>query len=75
MNNVSNGFGRLTLRGFDVDPDVVGGHHAARLAVDLHDEVRREQILDRLAVSVDDRHVDRNDVDPGAESRPLRRLA
>ena len=66
--------GRLTLRGFHVDSNVVGGDDAARLAVDLHHEVRREQILDRLAVAVDDRHVDRNDVDPGSESRALRRL-
>ncbi len=62
---------RLTLRGFDVDPDLVGRYHAARLTVDLHDEVRCEQILDRFAVAVYDRHINRNDVDASSECRAL----
>ena len=56
----------------------VGGHHAARDAVDEHLEIRRQEIGHGAALVVHDGDVDRDDVDTGPESRWLlrrRRLA
>ncbi len=56
----------------------VGGHHAARDAVDEHLEIRRQEIGNGTALVVHDGDVDRDDVDTGPEPRWLlrrRRLA
>ena len=67
----SNGSAVCVSRGLDVDLDELGRDDAARFAVDLHQEIGREQVLDRAAAAVDDGDVDGDDVNAGAERRSL----
>ena len=48
--------------------DPFGRHHAAGVAIDLHGEVGRRQIRQRLAPVVHDRHVERGDLDRRLEA-------
>ena len=69
------GIGGLLARGLDVDLDELGRDDATRFAVDLHQEIGREQVLDRTAAAVGHGDVHGDDVDAGAERRSLfRRL-
>ena len=67
------GIGRFPPRGFDVDLQVLGGHDPPRLAVNLDDEIGRQEVLDRHSLGVDHGDVDRNHVDAGAEGGTLGR--
>ena len=63
--------GTLPARRLHVDLDELRRDDAPLGPVDLDHEIGREQILDRTAAVVGDRHVNRNDVDAGAEGRSL----
>jgi hypothetical protein len=53
--------------------DPFGRHDAAGVAVDLHGEVGRRQVRERLAAVVHDRHVERGDLHRRLEARLGRR--
>ena len=55
--------------------DELGRDHAARLPVDRDVELIRPHAGDRVAVLVDNRHVDRDEVDAGPEDGLLRGLS
>ncbi len=61
-------------RGLNVDLDQIGGDHAPCFPIDLHHEVRREQIVDRSSVPIHDRDVHSNEIDTRAEPGALDRL-
>ncbi len=65
--------GRFAPRRFHVDLHVLRRDHATGLPVDLDDEIGRQEVLDRHALPIDHRHVNRDDVDAGSERRTLGR--
>jgi hypothetical protein len=64
----------LLLRRRDVHLHELGGHDAPHFAVDLHGKLRGVEIFNGMAVAIDHRHVDRDQIDPGAKRRTLNRL-
>ena len=63
--------GRLSLRGFDIDPHQLGGHDTTRLAVDAHGEIRRAQIGHWTAGAVGHGDIHGHNVNAGPECRVL----
>jgi hypothetical protein len=57
----------------DIDLDEIRGNHTPRGSVDLDDEIRREKVVHRLSVSINDRDIDGHQIDTRTESWALDR--